>query len=281
MKPSDALEPWLRVLARDLGRPASGPLSARATASGAELWLLDDLVIKLHAARTEAAALSQRLRVASMTEQFLPPVDARTRTTPDGRAATAWPLVGVADPGDDVQPWAAAGKLLAGLHRTPIGSEPELPRHGWPDRLIRASERAPEELRALGAALAEQARLPEPASALVHGDWHLGQLGRWDGGWRLLDIDDLGVGDPAWDLARPAGFWACGLLADPDWQAFLDAYRAAGGPAVPASGDPWPRLDLPARAAVLVAAVRVARTDDVHSAGRAQALLQACRRMAQ
>ena len=281
VKPPDALEPWLRAWARDLGRPTSGPLSARRTASGAELWLLDDLAIKLHAARTDAAALSQRLRVASMTEPFLPPVAARTRAAPDGRAATVWPLVGVADPDDDIQPWAAAGKLLAGLHRTQIGSEPELPRHGWPARLVRATRGAPDELRALGTALAEQAQRPEPASALVHGDWHLGQLGRRNGGWRLLDIDDLGVGDPAWDLARPAGFWACGLLAGTDWRAFLDAYRAAGGPAVPASGDPWPRLDLPARAAVFVAAVRAAGTDDVHSAGTAQALLEACRRMAQ
>jgi predicted trehalose synthase len=43
---------------------------------------------------------------------------------------------------------------------------------------------------------------------LVHGDWHLGQLGRRGEHWVLIDVDDLGVGDPAWDLARPAGFWA-------------------------------------------------------------------------
>ena len=47
---------------------------------------------------------------------------------------------------------------------------------------------------------------------LVHGDWHLGQLARVDAEWRLLDIDDVGLGDPAWDLGRPAGFWAAGLL---------------------------------------------------------------------
>ena len=84
---------------------------------------------------------------------------------------------------------------------------------------------------------------------LVHGDWHLGQLGRWRDGWRLLDIDDLGVGDPAWDLARPAGFWACGLLPDEDWQAFLDGYRTAGGPALEADGDAWrsPRVARPLR----------------------------------
>ena len=51
----------------------------------------------------------------------------------------------------------------------------------------------------------------------------------------LIDVDDLGVGDPAWDLARPAGFWAAGLIPDDDWATFLDAYRDAGGPALPPS----------------------------------------------
>ncbi|MGL5866644.1 MAG: phosphotransferase family protein [Dermatophilaceae bacterium] len=91
---------------------------------------------------------------------------------------------------------------------------------------------------------------------LAHGDWHLGQLGRSGDGWQLLDIDDLGVGDPAWDLGRPAGFWAVGLLDDRSWRAFLDGYRDAAGPAVPPTGDPWPYLDLAARSAVFVAAVR-------------------------
>jgi aminoglycoside phosphotransferase (APT) family kinase protein len=93
--------------------------------------------------------------------------------------------------------------------------------------------------------------------ALVHGDWHLGQVGRLGGparGWRLLDVDDLGLGDPAWDLARPAGLWAAGLLDDRAWFTFLDAYREAAGPGVPAEGDPWPSLDAVARAAVVQAA---------------------------
>jgi aminoglycoside phosphotransferase (APT) family kinase protein len=88
---------------------------------------------------------------------------------------------------------------------------------------------------------------------LVHGDFHLGQLGRHDGRWVLIDVDDLGVGDPLWDLARPAGFWAAGLVPDADWYAFLDGYRAGGGTALPA-GDPWPALEPFARAAVVAAA---------------------------
>jgi len=78
---------------------------------------------------------------------------------------------------------------------------------------------------------------PDRPTTLVHGDWHLGQLGRLSvtRRWLLIDVDDLGVGDPAWDLARPAGFWAAGLIPDDDWAAFLQSYRAAVPP-----GDPWP-----------------------------------------
>ncbi len=84
---------------------------------------------------------------------------------------------------------------------------------------------------------------------LTHGDWHLGQLAQLrDGQWRLLDIDDLGLGDPAWDLARPAAWYAIGLMLPSDWREFLDGYRAAGGVAVAADSDPWPALDIPARA---------------------------------
>jgi hypothetical protein len=72
----------------------------------------------------------------------------------------------------------------------------------------------------------------------------------------LIDVDDLGSGVPAWDLARPAAWYACGLLPAEEWTCFLTAYRAAGGPAVPADGDPWPALDVPARALTVQTAAR-------------------------
>lgn len=282
-----ATNEWVLALARTFGR-RDVPLVRLPTASRAKLLRAGDLVVKLHSPTTDAAALAARLELAAGSEQFVPPLDDTVHTAPDGRPATVWPLVPVADPDADSQPWADAGALLAGLHllRTPERSPRPLPRHGWPERLARATDRAPAGLRGLGVRLLREARRPEPSRGLLHGDWHLGQLGRWHGRWRLLDIDDLGVGDPAWDLARPAGFWACGLLDDPGWHDFLDAYRRAGGPAMPASGDPWPVLDLPARCAVFVAAVRALRTSDadnrdVHSRRTAQTLLEACRRMAQ
>nr|WP_246094785.1 phosphotransferase [Streptomyces roseicoloratus] len=143
--------------------------------------------------------------------------------------------------------------------------------------------------------------LPAP-QALCHGDFHLGQLVRLAGPgraeptgqsaqvrgadrsrtgrserpdgtgrpdpagpgsrWRLIDVDDLGVGDPAWDLARPAAWFAAGLLPPGVWSRFLGAYEAAGGPATASpGGDPWARLDLPARAlTVQTAALALAKS---------------------
>jgi hypothetical protein len=102
------------------------------------------------------------------------------------------------------------------------------------------------------------------------------------GPWLLIDVDDLGVGDPAWDLARPAAWYACGLLPPDEWSRFLTAYRGEGGPAVPSAGDPWPALDVPARAlTVQTAALAVAKSaaarrplDEVE-----QAVVDACARM--
>lgn len=242
------------------------------TRSGAEITLDGDVVHKLHRPDTDPRALTVRLGIAARSECLLSPLSAVPEPVAD-RWRTRWPRVETLAPQPESVPWAQAGQLLARLHREPLPHR--APPHGWPHRLRRAVDalRGGEPtLRRAAAALPDavwRAGSVDRPTTLVHGDFHLGQLGRHDSGWILLDVDDVGAGDPAWDLARPAGFWAAGLIPDADWTRFVDAYRAAGGSALP-DGDPWPVLDAFARAAVVQAAAH--HRDD-------ELLMAACARM--
>ena len=226
------------------------------TRSGAEIVVDGDVVYKLHRPGTDPRALTTRLRVAAESGRLLSPLD--TRPEPVGmRWRTCWPKVEVVVPQPEFLPWAQAGRLLAKLHREAVPVR--MPPHGWPLRLRRMLRSADDPIvRRAAAELPSEvwrAGSPDRPATLVHGDWHLGQMGRRSDAepWVLIDVDDLGVGDPAWDLARPAGFWAAGLIPDDDWNTFVDAYRDADGPALP-HGDPWQVLEPFARAAVVQAA---------------------------
>ncbi|GHA04445.1 phosphotransferase family protein [Streptomyces echinoruber] len=252
-------------------------------------------VAKAHAPGTDPAELALRLATAArLPDVLLPPLRPEPVTV-DDRLVTFWPYGVPVDPdAPQAAPWEAAAALLARLHRTPVRTP--LPAMRGPAKAARALARlraagphpaAPPVLRAWAALPAwARAEAPQPdAATLCHGDLHLGQLVRHpapDGPWRLIDVDDLGTGVAAWDLARPAAWYACGLLPPEEWTRFLDAYRAAGGPAVPAAGDPWAALDVPARAlTVQTAALAIVRAaaarrplDEVE-----QAVVNACARM--
>ncbi|MFE2749260.1 phosphotransferase family protein [Streptomyces scopuliridis] len=261
-----------------------------------------EVVAKAHADGTDPAGHRVRLAVAAhplLAGVLLPPLPAAAEEV-RGRPVSAWPYGTPVDPADpDAAPWAQAGTLLARLHALPLaalseavaeagaiagdeapagaGPGPGLPDMRGPAKAARAVARmraagphpaaVPVERawRRLPAWARGEARAPGPY-ALCHGDLHLGQLVRHpapDGTWLLIDVDDLGLGDPAWDLGRPAAWYAAGLLPPEAWSRFLGAYRSAHGPALPAApdADPWPRLDVPARAlTVQTAALALAKS---------------------
>ncbi|MGH3675015.1 MAG: aminoglycoside phosphotransferase family protein [Mycobacterium sp.] len=253
------------------------------TRSGAEIVVDADVVYKLHRPGTDPRALAARLGIAAEADSLLTPLAA----APDRigtRLRTRWPLVEIVVPQPECVPWAEAGRLLASLHGETVAKRP--PPQGWPQRLRRAVETLRQTghgdtIRRAAAGLPSEVLRPgseDRPRTLVHGDWHLGQLGRRSptAPWVLIDIDDLGVGDPVWDLARPAGFWAAGLLPDADWHTLLESYLAAGGVAIP-TDDPWPVLEPFARAAVVVAAAAGLTHDEDDEAQ--EALVAACARM--
>ncbi|MFD7879828.1 aminoglycoside phosphotransferase family protein [Streptomyces sp. NPDC059766] len=275
---ADLLLPALAEMARTAAHPEGAPCLC-----GAPTTLADrpdatvvrhaGTVAKAHAPDTARTELALRLRLAAtLPDVLLPPLEPGPASA-DGRLVTLWPYGSPVDPDDpDAAPWEAAGSLLARLHRTPVPAAPYAPPPmRGPAKAARAVallRAAPAPHPAVPAVLRAWATLPAWArdaapmpdrTTLCHGDLHLGQLVRHpapDGPWRLIDIDDLGTGVAAWDLARPAAWYACGLLPPGEWTRFLTAYRAAAGPAVPADGDPWPALEVPARALTVQSAAR-------------------------
>ncbi|WP_327749120.1 aminoglycoside phosphotransferase family protein [Streptomyces europaeiscabiei] len=291
-----ALRARVRSTAHPESTPCSHPDSVLAERADGTVVRHADTVAKAHAPDTDPTHLALRLTVAtSHPDTLLAPLLPAPAPLHD-RLVTLWPYGTPVDPETpEAAPWEAAATLLARLHRQP--SPPGLPPMRGPAkaaqaiaRLVAAAPGHPATapvLRAwhtLPAWARSEAPMPD-TTTLCHGDLHLGQLVRHPaatGPWRLIDVDDLGVGVPAWDLARPAAWYACGLLLPDEWTRFLTAYRRAGGPAVPADGDPWHVLDVPARAlTVQTAALAIAKStaadrplDDAQ-----QSVVDACDRM--
>ncbi|GAA0829893.1 phosphotransferase family protein [Streptosporangium amethystogenes subsp. fukuiense] len=282
---SDDLIDTLRRIGVEYGGVAGTVLPTRPDVI---IMRAGSVVVKAHAPGAEREPLVERMRAAAhpaLRQIMLQPVTEEVITAGD-RLVTVWPAGTPVDPEDpDAAPWEAAARLLARLHAVPARTLPPLREAGGPGRVAatvaRLGDRSAAELTVRRAFTC----LPSPSTGpggLTHGDWHMGQMVRAPDEWILIDIDDLGVGDQAWDLSRPAAWFAAGLLEPQVWHRFLDAYRAAGGVAVPPDGDPWERLEIPAQAMTVQLAAAA-----VSAAGRAgrpldeveEILVEACLRI--
>ncbi len=254
------------------------------------------VVVKAHSPGAEEAPLARRMRAVAhpaLRGIMLEPVTERIEVVGD-RLVTVWPAGTPVDHlAPEAAPWEAAARLLARLHAVPARALPPLPAAGGPARVAATVARLKGDSAAALVVRRALACLPVPTGgqdteagpgSLAHGDWHMGQLVRIRKEWILIDVDDLGVGDPAWDLARPAAWFAAGLLEPEVWHRFLTAYRAGGGLAVGADGDPWERLDLPAQAMTVqltAAAVANAEREERPLDEVEQVLVDTCQRIVQ
>jgi hypothetical protein len=294
------------------GLPAAGPApEVLARHDDTVVVAFGDVVLKTHRAGLDPGLVARRAAVATRLPELLTPLALPGAGLPpyvvvlDGRAVTAWPRGATVDRTDpDAAPWREAGALLARLHRHPVGAAAGLVAGGR-ERVVRAVaalrapggpvERGEPDALAVHAAAATlepwtHAAAPWPLGrhepCLVHGDVHLGQLvtppdALAPGALVLLDVDEVGVGVPAWDLARPAAWFLCGLVDGSDWSAFLDGYADADGPLLRPGRDLWAELEPAARALTVQTAARVV----VAAAGGpldtpAQWLVDACRSIA-
>ncbi|MDR1791050.1 MAG: aminoglycoside phosphotransferase family protein [Propionibacteriaceae bacterium] len=250
-----------------------------------KVFICGGVVVKLHEQGTKRSELANRLQAVdslAMERIWLLPLSPRPLPAPNEQLATIWPRATLVSSVEN-PPWEDAAELLAKLHLADVKALPKLPTHGGLarfERAVKAARGISSEpwLAPLGAELYHKLR--KPAVKLpVHGAWHLGQLGHplLSRPWRLLDPDDLGLGDPAWDLARPAALYSAGKLSGLDWARFVNAYRAAGGPAVPEKGDPWPALADAAQATLFISAVHALTNIGSHSAETTQTFLAALR----
>jgi hypothetical protein len=295
----EALPDALARVGREYTGADAVPLLLSRPGSGAVVLRYGRVVLKAHAGGTDPAALAARLAAASgpgLAGVLLAPLSARLVRV-QRRLVSVWPR-GTTVPVDPAGvPWAAAAALLARLHAAALDCS--LPPTGAPRRIaVPLSHRlrlSPEAATVHAAWNALPAWVRGQASApglvtVTHGDWHLGQLvAPADGGWRLADVDDLGIGTPVWDFARIAGLRAVGVVHEQEFRDFLDAYWAAGGPALrPGAGDAadpagWAALDAVARADVVsTTARRLARADAGHESPDhlTTDLLKMCARLA-
>lgn len=234
-----------------------------------EVYAYGDLVIKIHPPDLREEELILRTKTISEDELrrvFLQPL-ANAPVQTGHQWATVWPRAKPlqAHRPEDVD-WEGCATLLAALHSASPAATAEsaAPQARFVQRLLRSMDTLSSFARCSFSQDIRKAFETIPIDGLVtkkvtyvHGDFHPGQVVLYQGEHLLIDIDDFGVGNPAWDLARPAAWYLAGLLPKECWARFLNAYVSAGGNAFANGKAVWQELELPARASIVQMAASV------------------------
>lgn len=169
----------------------------------------NDVIVRVAATdRNKPAAAERHLhlvdRLCQQGAPFVPPKSLNVVTVDEGHYATLWSR------GQNTEVTTAefAG-LLAATHEMPV-PDGELPAWQWRPkverRLLQAQrDGVPSDLlaplhRQLERLQATQ--LPSDQQRLLHGDAHAGNIVRWQGGVRFVDLDDLCTGGIEFDIAK-------------------------------------------------------------------------------
>lgn len=255
--------------------PSQSSTPVRLASSGARSVLrFGDVVVKIYDESTPLQHVETSLALIGCREArdlFLQPlcrhvfqIDDRHSVT--GRLLTLWPAAHTFLPASVEQfEWVESAQLLAKLHSLSIPSSRLVRPAGWLSRLgrlkskIETSHAFPAEKKTLLAALATLPRLGSTCwhmhtTSLIHGDWHPGQVARSGHELKLIDSDDVGLGDPMWDLARVAGWSLAGVISNEVWNTFFSHYAAARLLNKQQIETVWQNLELPARAAAILSA---------------------------
>ncbi|MCX6478951.1 MAG: aminoglycoside phosphotransferase family protein, partial [Mycobacterium sp.] len=95
------------------------------TTSGADIIIDGDVVVKIHRAGTDPAALAMRVQTAARLGAgggpLLAPLSSAVDPAQEQRWMTRWPRVSTVVRDTGRLPWAPAGALLAVLHTCEIG----------------------------------------------------------------------------------------------------------------------------------------------------------------
>ena len=266
--------------------------------SPSHIAFVDGEVLKHHAGYIKPSEIERRLNLISLdalNSLFLQPLSQKPQLD-GGCALTIWPHATPFNPDSSSQdvPWNECAAHLAALHNADLDPGRIVLTSGWLPRLSRSLAKLRGMLECAERSLILEASQTLPhfscsswnlsQNSIIHGDWHPGQMVYFENRLVFIDIDDVGLGNRMFDLAKPAAFFLSGLLESNLWNEFRESYENSCQMAKVNRDHFWKDLELPARASVIQSAITAlahASESDRKLADFEAELIKTCQRVTQ